>query len=193
MPAASSSARDSTSPGCGRGRTGASIRRQVAAALRPDTALVSLMHANNETGVLTDVAAIAAPLQCARHPAPRRCRAERGQGSGRCRAVRRRAAQLLRAQARRAQGHRRALRAPAAAARAAAAACSAAATKAGCAPARSRCTRSSASAPPATLAGAGLVGRGGAHPRAARALWQALQAAAPLWRNGAGPSPCPGS
>ncbi len=33
---------------------------QVAEALRPDTALVSLMHANNETGVLTDVAAIAA-------------------------------------------------------------------------------------------------------------------------------------
>ena len=32
---------------------------QVAEALRPDTALVSLMHANNETGVLTDVAAIA--------------------------------------------------------------------------------------------------------------------------------------
>ncbi len=32
---------------------------QVADALRPDTALVSLMHANNETGVLTDVAAIA--------------------------------------------------------------------------------------------------------------------------------------
>jgi cysteine desulfurase len=32
---------------------------QVEEALRPDTALVSLMHANNETGVLTDVAAIA--------------------------------------------------------------------------------------------------------------------------------------
>lgn len=32
---------------------------QVAEALRPDTALVSLMHANNETGVLTDVATIA--------------------------------------------------------------------------------------------------------------------------------------
>jgi cysteine desulfurase len=31
---------------------------QVAAALRPDTALVSLMHANNETGVINDVAAI---------------------------------------------------------------------------------------------------------------------------------------
>jgi cysteine desulfurase len=33
--------------------------QQVADALRPETALVSLMHANNETGVLTDVAAIA--------------------------------------------------------------------------------------------------------------------------------------
>lgn len=32
----------------------------VAAALRPDTVLVSLMHANNEIGVLQDVAAIAA-------------------------------------------------------------------------------------------------------------------------------------
>ena len=34
-------------------------KSQVEEALRPDTALVSLMHANNETGVLTDVAAIA--------------------------------------------------------------------------------------------------------------------------------------
>jgi cysteine desulfurase len=33
--------------------------QQVAEALRPETALVSLMHANNETGVLTDVAVIA--------------------------------------------------------------------------------------------------------------------------------------
>jgi len=32
---------------------------QVADALRPETALVSLMHANNETGVLTDIDAIA--------------------------------------------------------------------------------------------------------------------------------------
>ncbi len=33
---------------------------QVAGALRDDTALVSLMHANNETGVVTDIGAIAA-------------------------------------------------------------------------------------------------------------------------------------
>jgi cysteine desulfurase len=33
---------------------------QVADALRPDTGLVSLMHANNETGVLNDIGAIAA-------------------------------------------------------------------------------------------------------------------------------------
>jgi cysteine desulfurase len=33
---------------------------QVAAALRDDTALVTLMHANNETGALTDIAAVAA-------------------------------------------------------------------------------------------------------------------------------------
>jgi cysteine desulfurase len=32
---------------------------QVAEALRADTALVTLMHANNETGVLTDIAAVA--------------------------------------------------------------------------------------------------------------------------------------
>ncbi len=33
---------------------------QVAASLRPETALVSLMHANNETGVVTDIDALAA-------------------------------------------------------------------------------------------------------------------------------------
>lgn len=33
---------------------------EIAAALRPDTALVTLMHANNETGVVTDIDAIAA-------------------------------------------------------------------------------------------------------------------------------------
>jgi cysteine desulfurase len=38
---------------------------QVAAALRPDTVLVSVMHVNNETGMVQDIAAIAA--LCAAH------------------------------------------------------------------------------------------------------------------------------
>jgi cysteine desulfurase len=38
---------------------------QVAAALRPDTVLVSLMHVNNEIGVVQNIAAISA--MCARH------------------------------------------------------------------------------------------------------------------------------
>jgi cysteine desulfurase len=38
---------------------------QVAAALRPDTALVSLMHVNNEIGVVQNIAAVAAI--CAKH------------------------------------------------------------------------------------------------------------------------------
>ncbi|WP_097461736.1 IscS subfamily cysteine desulfurase [Mangrovitalea sediminis] len=36
---------------------------QVLAAVRPDTILVSLMHVNNETGVITDIAAIGAALR----------------------------------------------------------------------------------------------------------------------------------
>jgi cysteine desulfurase len=40
---------------------------QIAAALRPDTLLVSLMHANNETGVLQPIREVAEVLQ--RHPA----------------------------------------------------------------------------------------------------------------------------
>jgi cysteine desulfurase len=42
------------------GREGALDPAQVAAALTPETVLVSLMHVNNETGVIQDLAAIAA-------------------------------------------------------------------------------------------------------------------------------------
>ncbi len=42
------------------GADGLIAPEQVAAALRPDTVLVSLMHVNNETGVVQDVAAISA-------------------------------------------------------------------------------------------------------------------------------------
>ncbi len=41
------------------GRNGLIEVEQVEAALRSDTALVSLMHANNETGAVTDIAAVA--------------------------------------------------------------------------------------------------------------------------------------
>jgi len=41
------------------GRDGIIDVGQVAAALRDDTALVTLMHANNETGVVTDIAGVA--------------------------------------------------------------------------------------------------------------------------------------
>jgi cysteine desulfurase len=46
------------------GAEGALDPARVAAAVRPDTALVSIMHVNNETGVIADVGAIAA--LCAR-------------------------------------------------------------------------------------------------------------------------------
>ncbi len=47
------------------GSDGSADPGQIAAALRPDTALVSLMHANNETGAINDIAAIGR-LCCAR-------------------------------------------------------------------------------------------------------------------------------
>jgi cysteine desulfurase len=46
-------------------RDGAIHPAQVAEALQPDTVLVSLMHVNNETGVIQDIPAISAV--CARH------------------------------------------------------------------------------------------------------------------------------
>ena len=57
---------------------------RVAAAVRPDTVLVSVMHVNNETGVIQDVGAIAERLRSSGTRTDTcRCRAE-------CRQVRRR-------------------------------------------------------------------------------------------------------
>ncbi len=54
---------------------------QVAAALRPDTVLVSIMHVNNEIGVIQDIAAIAAV--CAKHGGAR-LHVDAAQSVGKC-------------------------------------------------------------------------------------------------------------
>jgi cysteine desulfurase len=54
---------------------------QVAAALRPDSVLVSIMHVNNEIGVIQDIAAIAAI--CARHGGAR-LHVDAAQSVGKC-------------------------------------------------------------------------------------------------------------
>ncbi len=51
------------------GPDGAVSPEAVAAALRPDTALVSLMLANNETGAVTDIPAVARAIKAANCPA----------------------------------------------------------------------------------------------------------------------------
>ncbi len=51
------------------GPDGAVSPEAVAAALRPDTALVSLMLVNNETGAVTDIPAVARALRAANSPA----------------------------------------------------------------------------------------------------------------------------
>ena len=53
----------------------------VEAALRPDTVLVSLMHANNEIGVVHDIAGHRRALSRPRHPAAHRCHAVGRQGA----------------------------------------------------------------------------------------------------------------
>jgi cysteine desulfurase len=54
---------------------------QVAAALRPDTVLVSVMHVNNEIGVIQDIAAIA--VVCAKHGTAR-LHVDAAQSVGKC-------------------------------------------------------------------------------------------------------------
>jgi cysteine desulfurase len=62
-------------------RSGVLDPAQVAAALRPDTVLVSVMHVNNEIGVIQDIAAIAA--QCARSGSAR-LHVDAAQSIGKC-------------------------------------------------------------------------------------------------------------
>jgi cysteine desulfurase len=50
-------------------KDGAIHPEDVAAALRPDTALVTLMLVNNETGAVTDIAAVSRTLKAAKSPA----------------------------------------------------------------------------------------------------------------------------
>jgi cysteine desulfurase len=63
------------------GRGGLLDPAQVAAALKPDTVLVSIMHVNNEIGVIQDIAAIAAV--CAAHGTAR-LHVDAAQSVGKC-------------------------------------------------------------------------------------------------------------
>jgi cysteine desulfurase len=82
----------------------------VRRALRPDTVLVSVMHANNELGTIQPVAEIAR-IAGGRRSAARGWRAGAGQDPGGCRGAGRRSLQRERPQALRAQGRGRAVRA----------------------------------------------------------------------------------
>jgi cysteine desulfurase len=62
-------------------RGGLIYPEQVAAALRPDTVLVSIMHVNNEIGVVQDIAAIGAV--CAKHGGAR-LHVDAAQSVGKC-------------------------------------------------------------------------------------------------------------
>jgi len=62
-------------------RDGRIVPEIVAAALQPDTVLVSIMHVNNEIGVVQDIAAIAAT--CARHGGAR-LHVDAAQSLGKC-------------------------------------------------------------------------------------------------------------
>ena len=83
----------------------------VRRALRPETVLVSIMHANNELGTVQPIAEIARIAREAGVAAARRWRAGARQDPGGCGRARRRPLQHERPQALRAQGRGRALRA----------------------------------------------------------------------------------
>jgi cysteine desulfurase len=59
--------------------TGMVRAADVAAAIRPETILISIMHANNEVGTIQPIAEIAALAHQERHLYPHRCGPERGQ------------------------------------------------------------------------------------------------------------------
>ena len=93
-------------------RSGVVDADAVIAAIRPETRLVAMMLANNETGVIQPVADVGARLPRAIDSHPLRRGAGRGQDRRRRERARRRHARALRAQAARAERHRRALRPP---------------------------------------------------------------------------------
>jgi cysteine desulfurase len=66
------------------GRDGILAPAQVAAALRPDTVLVSVMHVNNEIGVIQDIAAIARICAVHRRDGATRLHVDAAQSVGKC-------------------------------------------------------------------------------------------------------------
>ena len=133
-------------------------------AMTDDTALVSMMHANNEIGTIQPVAELAHDRARARRPVSHRRSAEHRQDSGERADARRGPAGAVRAQVLRTQGRRRAVdqaRRPAGAASS---------------PAANR----SAIAGPARRTRAGLIGMGVA---AARAIAASSTPKAPAWRR----------
>ena len=98
---------------CRSSRDGIVDRRDaLAAAIDRDTALVSVMHANNEVGTIQPIAELAAIAQRARRPVSHRRRAVGRQDSGLGPRARRRPALALGSQVRRTEGHRRAVDSP---------------------------------------------------------------------------------
>ena len=165
----------------------ASTPRLLRAALRADTVLASIMYANNETGVLEDVATHRRAVPRARRRLPQRLRPGGRQGAAR------RCATLPSTSPPSPPTSSMAPRESARSTCAAAPAhccsrCStAAARSAGCGPVRSPRTRSSDSAPPASSPPRELPAESARLTRLRERLWQGLAGArrhAPEWRGG---------